>query len=100
MADRFVLTLPHPDLREVREVAVEDVEVDAVDEVVLIVEDAVADVVASIVEDVVADVEVLEVAVAEGKLSSLSRETSNTDLTCSTNRGGFGDFQGKKQTFA
>jgi len=67
MADPFVLTLPHPDLREAREVVVEDVEVDAVGEVALIVADAVADVVASIVEDVVADVEVLEVAVAEAQ---------------------------------
>lgn len=66
MADPFVLTLLRPDPTEAREVAVEDVEVDAVDEVVSIVEDAVADVVALLLVE--ADEEVLEVAEAEGKL--------------------------------
>ena len=71
MADRFVLTLLHPDLIEAREVAVEDVEVGAVDEAVSIVGDVVVDVVAlPLVE---ADEEVLEVAEVEGKLYILSR---------------------------
>ena len=63
MADPFVSTTLHPDLT--MEVAVEDVEVDAVDEVDLIVEDAVADVVALLPVEV--GEEVLEVVVVGGK---------------------------------
>ena len=72
MADRFVLTLLHPDLIEAREVAVEDVEVDAVDEAVSIAEDAVADVVALLLVE--ADEGALEVAEAEGRLYILSQD--------------------------
>ena len=65
MVDLFVLISRHPDLTEARVVAVEaDVEVDAVDEVVSIVEDEVADV--ALAADVEVDVEEPEVAVAEG----------------------------------
>lgn len=63
MADLFVSTMLHPDLT--MEGAVEDVEVDAVDEVALTVEDAVADVVALLPVEV--DEEVLEVAAVEAQ---------------------------------
>ena len=69
MVDLFVLISQHPDLTEARVVVVEaDVEVDAADEVVSIVEDEVADVALAADEEV--DEEVLEVAVAEGMSES------------------------------
>jgi hypothetical protein len=98
MADLFVLILLPLVLIDLRVVAAgADEEVVAVDEVALIVEDeVVADV--ALAADVVADVEVLEVAVAEGKLLILLKNSQANQIP-STNRGGFGDFQGKKQTF-
>lgn len=91
MADLSAWILRHLVLKEARAVAVVAV-------VVVSVVDEVADVdVAVSAVDEVADVEVPEVVVVEGKLQRLDHK-SRTDLT-STNRGGFGDFQGKKQTF-